>query len=266
MHHFSDASQDGYGQVSYLRLVDEDGHIHCSLVLAKSRVTPLKFVSIPRLELTAAVLSIKVSLLLKKELTISTPIREFYWTDSKVVLGYIRNEAKRFKVFVANRVQIIRENSDVNQWRYIETKKNPADHTSCGLIPSYSKKVKSWISGPEFLWQEDSKWPNLKDQLPDISNEDLEVKTNVSINVIKIECDILSDMVERISSWKKLLRVMAFVMKFMKRMTKISADGNESNVFNIEDMRSAEVIVMQHQETEFKEVYKILNGKGDQKS
>ena len=77
-----------------------------------------------------------------------------------MVLGYIRNEAKRFKVFVANRVQLIRENSGVNQWRYIEAKKNPTDYTLCGLTPSYSKKMKSWISGPEFLWQEESKWSN----------------------------------------------------------------------------------------------------------
>ena len=95
LHHFSDASQEGYGQVSYLRLVDEDGHIHCNLVIAKSRVTPLKFLSIPRLELTAAALSIKVSLILNKERTISTSIRKFYWTDSKVVLGYVRNEANK---------------------------------------------------------------------------------------------------------------------------------------------------------------------------
>ena len=119
LHHFSNASQDGYVQVSYLRLVDEDGHIHSSLVMAKFRVTPLRFVSIPRLELTVVPLSIKVSLLLKKELTISTPIREFYSTDSKVVLGYIKNEVKRLKVFVANRVQFITENADVNQWRSI---------------------------------------------------------------------------------------------------------------------------------------------------
>ena len=59
-----------------------------------------------------------------------------------------------------------------------------------------------------------------------------------------IQADILSNMVERISSWKKLLRVMAFVMKFVKRMKKISADGNESNVLTVEDMRSAEVIVL----------------------
>ena len=80
--------------VKYFRLVDEDGHFHCSLVMVKSRVTPLKFISIPRLEWTAVALSVKVSILLKKELTISTSIREFYWTDSKVVLGYIRNEVQ----------------------------------------------------------------------------------------------------------------------------------------------------------------------------
>ena len=112
-----------------------------------------------------------------------------------MVLGCIRNEAKRFKVFVANRVQLIRENSDVNQWRYIETIKYPADYTLRGLTSSYSKKVKSWVSGPEFLWQEESKWPNLENQVPHISNEDREVKTTFSINAVKIECDILSNMV-----------------------------------------------------------------------
>ena len=154
MHHFSDASQDAYGQVSYLRLVDKDGHIHCSLVMAKSRLTPLKFISIPRLEFTAAALPVKFSLLLKNKLTISTLIREFYWTDGKVVLRYIRNQAKRFKVFLANRVQLIRKNLDVNQWRYIETKKSTTDYTSRGLTPSYLKKVKSLISGLQFLWEE----------------------------------------------------------------------------------------------------------------
>ena len=93
--------------------------------------------------------------------------------------------------------------------------------------------MKSWISGPTFLWQEESKWPNLEDQVPGIANEDRKVKTTVGINAIKTESDIVSNMVERISSWKKLLRVMASVMKFVKRMKKISADENESNVLTV---------------------------------
>ena len=104
LHHFSDASFLGYGQSSYLRLVDEQGQVYCSLVLGKARVTPLRQVSIPRLELTAAFLSVKISSLLRHELKYDN-IAEYFWSDSKVVLGYIANEARRFHVFVGNRVQ-----------------------------------------------------------------------------------------------------------------------------------------------------------------
>ena len=108
LHHFPDASQDGYGQVTYLRIVDEKGYTKCNLVMAKSRVPPTKFASIPRLELTAAALSIKVSAMLGRELAIHPTIKEYFWTDSEVALGYVNNDAKRFKIFVANRVQLIR--------------------------------------------------------------------------------------------------------------------------------------------------------------
>ena len=129
LHHFSDASQNGYGQASYLRLVDEKGTVHCSLVMGKSRVTLTKFLSISRLELAAAALSVKISLLLRKELTIHPIIKEYFWADSKVVLAYLNNDVERFKVYIANRVQIIRDHSDPMHWNYIESKKNPADDT-----------------------------------------------------------------------------------------------------------------------------------------
>ena len=89
----------------------------------------------------------------------------------------------------------------------------------------------------------ESKWPNLENHIPDIANEDQEVKTTVSINAVRIEGDILSNMVELISTWKKLLQVIVFVMKSVKRLKKISADGN---VLTVEDLRTAEVIVFQH--------------------
>ena len=77
VHDFSDASQNGYGPVSCMRLVDQKGMIYCGLAMAKSRVTPIKFVSISRLELAAAALSIKVSVMLRKELTIHSKIKEY---------------------------------------------------------------------------------------------------------------------------------------------------------------------------------------------
>ena len=93
LHHFSDASEEGYGQVTYIRTVDKNNRIFCKIVMAKLRVTPLKFVSAPRLELTAATLAVKVPTYLKQELDI-TVHEEIFWTGSRVVLSYIQNTKK----------------------------------------------------------------------------------------------------------------------------------------------------------------------------
>ena len=106
--------------------------IRCSLVLGKARVASLKMVTIPRLELTAAVVSVRVSEMLRQELQYEG-VQEIFWTDSKVVLGYIKNDSKRFHLFVANRIQQIRDQTSPNQWRHIETKSNLADNASRGI-------------------------------------------------------------------------------------------------------------------------------------
>jgi hypothetical protein len=152
MHHFSDASTCGYGQCSYIRLVNENGQVHCSLLMGKSRVVPLKPITIPRLELAAAVLSVKISLFLKQELDYPN-LKHFFWTDSEVVLGYICNEARRFHVFVANRVQQIKEHTSPDQWKYVTSGENPADIASRGVSVVDLSKNPMWFHGPEFLWK-----------------------------------------------------------------------------------------------------------------
>ena len=112
IHDFSDASEDRYGQASYLRLVNNQGVIHCVLLIRKARVSPLKYASRPRLELVAAALSVKIALLLREQLDIEINM-EYFWTDSKVVLGYISSSSKRFKIFVSDRVRFNRDHSDV---------------------------------------------------------------------------------------------------------------------------------------------------------
>ena len=126
VHHFFDTSEEGYAQCSYLRLINEFGTIQCSLLIRKSRVSPIRYVSIPRLELTAATLTIKLSKLIKKELNIED-YEETYWTHHKAILVYINNEVKHFKIFVVNRVQKIKENSNKEQWKYISSRDNPVD-------------------------------------------------------------------------------------------------------------------------------------------
>lgn len=90
-------------QCSYLRIVNKQNDIHCVLVMAKSRVCPIKVVTIPRLELTTALISAKVNTLLRKELEYIN-LEQVFWTDGKVVLGYVNNQSRRFHVFVANRI------------------------------------------------------------------------------------------------------------------------------------------------------------------
>lgn len=126
--HFSDASVKGYGECSYLRAISVSNQVHCSLVIGKARVTPTKVTTVPWLELSAAV---RTSHLLKRELEVQA--QEFFWTDSKVVLGYINNDARRFHIFVADRIQRIQDGSDPDQWRYVTSENNPADHASRGL-------------------------------------------------------------------------------------------------------------------------------------
>ena len=115
LHQFSDASDTGYGQTSYLRMINENRDVHCCFIFGKSRVAPVKYVSIPKLELTVATLSVKVSDMLRKELDIPVASEEI-WTLSQVVLGYISNETRRF---VANRVQFVSEITKDQQWHYV---------------------------------------------------------------------------------------------------------------------------------------------------
>ena len=204
LHHFSDASSYGYGQCSYIRLVKGDS-VHCALLIGKARVAPVAVVTIPRLELTAAMLSVKMSEFLKRELNLEVR-REYFWTDSKVVLGYIANEARRFHTFVANRVQVIRQSTEPTQWFYVRSKENPADHASRGLGAS-ELHDSTWFTGPTFLWQ--------KHIEPEVVTAELqlgdpEVRTARTLHTGTSEhTSLLLLILERFSSWSMAVSVVA---------------------------------------------------------
>lgn len=103
LNHFSDASEQGYGSVSYLRLVNEENTVHVAFMTGKARVAPLKKMTIPRMELAAAVLVTKVDKVLHSELQLQLQ-SPMFWTDSQSVLKYIANEHTRFHTFVSNRI------------------------------------------------------------------------------------------------------------------------------------------------------------------
>ena len=174
LHSFSDASDLGLGQVTYLRLVNNSNQVHVSFLMGKARVAPLKPMSTPRRELTAAVISVNVTSMLSRELNYKDPV-EVYYTDSSVVLGYIRNEAKRFHNYVGNRVHHIHDSSKPQQWHYVASTDNPADVASRGTTAKRLSEHELWFKGPSFLWENNVSVVNMN-PVPDLNPEDEEVK------------------------------------------------------------------------------------------
>ena len=169
LHTFSDASMKAYSAVTYLRMVYSDGTSSCSFVQGKSRLCPLKVMTIPRLELSAAVLAVTMNKQIQAELTL--PIAEVcFWTDSTAVIQYIRNESRRFHTFVANRVAKIQSATEASQWHYVGTEDNPADDGSRGLTASEFIENPRWLMGPEFLCKTIEHWP----QPPEVLVKNLE--------------------------------------------------------------------------------------------
>ncbi len=123
--------------------------------MGKSRLAPIKLVTIPRMELSAAVVSTKLERMLRNELSISIDQSSFR-TDSTCFLRYIENKDKRFQTFVATRIATIHDASSPEQWNYVDTNSNPADEASRG-VPTNA--LQRWIKGPEFLAKPSEAWP-----------------------------------------------------------------------------------------------------------
>ncbi|WP_204107600.1 hypothetical protein, partial [Streptococcus dysgalactiae] len=147
MHVFTDASELGYGAVVYARCVPKSGDPYSVLLFSKSRVAPMKTVTIPRLELAAAVLGVRLSEAVKKGMP-GVFRKTYFWTDSMIVLYYIRNVGTRFSTFVANRLAVVHQFCSVHQWKYITSAENPADYSSRGITSE--RDLTSWIEGPSF--------------------------------------------------------------------------------------------------------------------
>ena len=226
IHNFADASSYAYAACSYLRLVDTGNNIFCAFVIAKSRLAPIKAVSIPRLELTAAVLAVRLNALVKGELKFDV-CQSHFWIDSTAVLLSILNRSKRFPIFVANRLAIIQQSSDPSEWHFLPSKLNAADLPSRGLMDKPIDCLNSWVKGPQFLWESKALWPQfpvkLDAQFPKEFSP-LKHQTVFSNIVTENDCAILR-LIERCSSLYKLKRLMAWLLrcqtKFSRR-TKIS--------------------------------------------
>ena len=168
--------------------------------MAKTRMAPLRQLSIPRLELRAALLAVRLADNIKKELTLHIS-ETVFWSDSKTVLLYISNESRRFHTFVANRVSEIQYSTCPAQWRFDPGRLNPVDDCSQGLRASEMTSECRWLAGPPFLGQAEQHWPaeEFRGSGPE---EDAELKKTGWCDLVHNPVDSLLDPA-KFSSWTR---------------------------------------------------------------
>ena len=220
--------------------------------MGKSRVTPLKCVTIPRLELAAAVLSVRMSEQLKRELDMKI-VDEVFWSDSKVVPGYINNNAKRFQVYVANRIQEIRNKSSVKQWKFVNSKVNPADDATRGLCATEFIKSK-WSQGPAFLWKDEIEWEVEESDQFVTSADDPEIKKVVSMVTNKTSDWSIVERLKYFSDWLRAKRAVALCLRYMHKLKDTKDSHSKRKVtascrdcfqpVTIKELQSAEVVIL----------------------
>ncbi|XP_075150623.1 uncharacterized protein LOC142224721 [Haematobia irritans] len=210
LHVFSDASVKAYAGVVYIRVLAPNGEIVVNLLSCKTKVAPLKSVSLPRLELCGAVLASELARTVIREIGIDFG-RIYCWTDSTIVLAWLKKTPSAWTTFVANRVCRIQENVGGTNWYHVRSEDNPADLGSRGVSPSDLAASRLWWHGPQWLSCSQSEWP-----VRDTSSFD----TDVEIRSVKAHASFVNsyeDVLDRFSSLDRALRVISYVMRFFYR-------------------------------------------------
>ncbi|GFQ90996.1 integrase catalytic domain-containing protein [Trichonephila clavata] len=235
LHMFSDASGKAFAACVFLR-IECDNKVKIKLVQAKSRVAPLKKdpitktkneMSIPKLELLAAVIGTRLVQSVKTSLNIHS-IQTFYWTDSKVVLCWIKNSGT-WKTFVRNRIKEIHSSSSKEDWYYVPSQMNAADIASRGCNAQTLFSL-CWWEGPIWL-KNRSSWPDTKDSdfkdALELATEERKptVTTNLSLN------DSDSNFFEwtkRVSKFSSIVRTLAYVKRFLSNAKSVANRQKDS--------------------------------------
>ena len=257
LHGFSDASEVAYGGVVYLRAIDSSQGVHVSLVMAKTKVAPIKPLSLPRLELCGAVI---VSRLLRHcSEVLGIPLgATFAWTDSTIVLSWLRGNPRRFKPFVGNRVAEIMELVPPGRWRHVPGISNPADCASRGLYPSELARHSLWWNGPSWLGESPSAWP----ATPELADrpEPTEEKEATEVNLLAIPTGL--PLLERVSNYERLRRVTAWVLRFISncRASKKNKTLESGHLTSAELIAAEEHWIALAQQSAFPNEIAILRG------
>ncbi|XP_076245382.1 uncharacterized protein LOC143185936 [Calliopsis andreniformis] len=245
MHGFCDASEQAYGACIYLKSINTEGQCTVRLLCAKSRVAPLKAITLPRLELCGALLLSQLVTKVKKALEIST-IQEYYWCDSTIVLAWIRAPSTKWKTFVANRTAEIQRSTN-KAWSHVKSEENPADIISRGIQPAALQGSKLWWYGPSWLSKGNDYWPKSEERVEDVPE------------CREYPCVLIGtthrgfELFEKFSSYNRLIRVTAYCLRFISNIRKLQDlkptvddkhDSISSKILNVKELEIARKVLL----------------------
>ncbi|XP_062710822.1 uncharacterized protein LOC134288907 [Aedes albopictus] len=247
LHVFVDASELAYACVAYLRIV-YDREVRCVLVAAKTKVAPLKPLSIPRLELQAGLIGSRLLNNICNALEL--PIEKRYiWTDSRTCLSWVRSDSRRYHPYVGFRVGEILNSSTIDEWHYVPSKQNVADDaTKWGVGPSFSASSR-WYTGPDYLFLSENEWPEqpVKQWTTD---EELRTRFQHHRDMPQPLIDV-----SRFSNWNRLLRTTAYLL----RAVKLFRTRSKSGPLTSEELLQAENLLWRQVQCEsFPDEYCVL--------
>ncbi|XP_077292722.1 uncharacterized protein LOC143915784 [Arctopsyche grandis] len=225
-HGFCDASEKAYGACIYVKCTDQLGNSKCHLVCSRSRVAPLSFVTIPRLELCSAMLLSKLMKSTIDQLTIHIN-EKYYWTDSTVALHWIRGESCKWTTFVANRVAEIQSISQPIEWYHVSSTDNPADLISRGTQPSELNHNSLWWDGPSWLKLDESRWPR---RPPEITIDLPERRVVTNATLVRE-----NNWIDKYSHLPRLLRVLSYVRRPLRNKQLNVKENNEPSALELND-------------------------------
>lgn len=210
MHGYCDASERAYGACVYVRTQTGPDSYVSHLLCSRSRVAPVKAISLPRLELAAALL---LSQLIDKiRLAIdTTDMRTLLWSDFTITLNWIASHSRRWSTFVANRVGEIQRLTEQSSWRHVKSLDNPADVLSRGMLPNELINLDLWWHGPDYLKLPEREWPSGEFR---ILTEGVPEQRVVCSVAVSSDCNVVNELIDKHSNLNKACRIVSYCLRF----------------------------------------------------